>query len=538
MYKVDTDGVVALKPAKPAETTAGWFSPGDPEAPTQPTMLPYHWLNTVQQELLALVQAWGGVADRDNDEQLAALFGTAPTLVRMLRYDLHRLAQLALGNGVPTIHVAGALGAAQDWADDYTVSAGSGDDVWVLDWNDLPNGSWVIAGDGSKRLRAAAERFGAGVSITTGDPTGTYVVFISTFENGTLAGSESVPWRLNIALVADYLANHVMKPWILQFDYNQGTGVISNQVVQDMGRSWRPTWDKVPFRTLKDSAGNVFALSVDNASSKPVVRLRAYAAAAAVDPDDVTATILKVTRPDANTRRLELPGPQGEGVDLVGGEAVELLPGGSGDLHQRHETGLVTWRKHSSGVAKGFLSIAGGGQDSADADGHKAAWYGGDYRLQGSKTYSFAVPLEGVYLAASSWAMDLVVAGFLSTATEVDACWLPLPARIGQTLVGFKVRAFLASPTSGDKLTVKIQKIDATAAGGTSAYQTLTGGGGPTAVEWTHSDTSPTQRDVTLATPATLAAGQRYRLELASSITPGTVVHVTEVLAVYRFSEI
>lgn len=72
MFRIDNETAVAVMPAAPLAGAPGYFTNGDPGQGIQATVVDAHWLNMVQEELLAVVQAGGLTPDKGNFNQVLA----------------------------------------------------------------------------------------------------------------------------------------------------------------------------------------------------------------------------------------------------------------------------------------------------------------------------------------------------------------------------------------------------------------------------------------------------------------------------------
>lgn len=72
MFRVDNSTSAATLPAPPAVGTPGFFTDGDPVTQVPPTTMPAWWHNTVQEEILAVVEDAGIAPDKTNNAQLLA----------------------------------------------------------------------------------------------------------------------------------------------------------------------------------------------------------------------------------------------------------------------------------------------------------------------------------------------------------------------------------------------------------------------------------------------------------------------------------
>lgn len=71
MHRIDSLDTVAERPAPTTpETLPGYFQNGSPDDGAPGTVVDAHWLNTVQEELLAVTEAGGQTPDRANSAQL------------------------------------------------------------------------------------------------------------------------------------------------------------------------------------------------------------------------------------------------------------------------------------------------------------------------------------------------------------------------------------------------------------------------------------------------------------------------------------
>lgn len=550
MFKVDSDGAVAIKPAKDTpEASAGWFDPGDPLAPRQPTRVPFEWMNAVQDELIGLAEADGGTIDRADDQQLAAIYGPLPAVTRMLRHDLGRAGQFGIGNGGPVIHMPGAVDAVQAWAAAYSIGADPSPGRWIITWGSVPSGTWVAAADTVQtgRVRFSGSQLGAAVAVVEANVTGTYVVYLETYSTNVTPDSEAVSWRVNIAPLAEYLSDHLLNPYILTFDYDNGTGVISAETVTDCVRFWAKTWDDTAWRLVKDSTGNVAMLDVEDDGGKPLVRLRAWNAADAVDPADVTAPVLIFGR-DATTRMIVIPGPAGEDDGAGSGnfgasDTIVIGVGGLADWETRFDKdNMVFGLTQSPAVVKAYLSKNGGSQAAADADSQRPAMHVGDIKLLTAAELEIDLPLDrrnalGDSLSGNVWSFGLSSKPFWQHASALSGATLIVeaPHQLGRSLKGFKVTACQNGGVGNgtNTLTATIVRSDTDSVTGALTAESLAA-----SYVWTGDGTTPLSKTVLFATPKVGAAADRWMLQLAVANGSGGSENwiVTKISAVFALT--
>ncbi|MFC0407907.1 gp53-like domain-containing protein [Roseomonas elaeocarpi] len=79
MHRIDSAGAATSLPAPAAAGTAGYWTKGDPVSGVQATVIDPDWLNSVQEELLAVLVAGAITPSKTNRAQLlAALYGLFP----------------------------------------------------------------------------------------------------------------------------------------------------------------------------------------------------------------------------------------------------------------------------------------------------------------------------------------------------------------------------------------------------------------------------------------------------------------------------
>src|SRR5262249_36256501 len=80
MHRIDNPNAAAAKPTPNPPGTPGFFTAGSPLTGTQPTIVDFDWLNTVQEELINIVLKGGLTPSKTNDQQmlqaLSSLFNT------------------------------------------------------------------------------------------------------------------------------------------------------------------------------------------------------------------------------------------------------------------------------------------------------------------------------------------------------------------------------------------------------------------------------------------------------------------------------
>jgi hypothetical protein len=72
MFRIDTPTAVAVLPAEGAPGAPGFFTNGDPNAPTPATIVDQGWFNRVQEEIAYVIEQNGIVLDKANHHQLYA----------------------------------------------------------------------------------------------------------------------------------------------------------------------------------------------------------------------------------------------------------------------------------------------------------------------------------------------------------------------------------------------------------------------------------------------------------------------------------
>lgn len=105
MFAVDNSTAVAVMPTPSPEGTPGYFSDGDPGTGEAATIVTSDWLNGVQGELLAVIEAGGLTPDKsDNTQLLAAIMAlmasaSAPTGVVQYRAGASAAPGWLIANG-------------------------------------------------------------------------------------------------------------------------------------------------------------------------------------------------------------------------------------------------------------------------------------------------------------------------------------------------------------------------------------------------------------------------------------------------------
>jgi len=82
MQRVDSFGAVASPPANEAQINSpGYFSIGNPSLSVPATVVPAWWLNAVQEEIAAVIEAAGDTLDKgDNNQLLSAIGGISQNI--------------------------------------------------------------------------------------------------------------------------------------------------------------------------------------------------------------------------------------------------------------------------------------------------------------------------------------------------------------------------------------------------------------------------------------------------------------------------
>ena len=70
MFQIDDPSAASARPPRPAAGTPGWFAGGDPATGRLGTRVRFHWLNTIQAELMAILAAAGLGPDPNDDGQV------------------------------------------------------------------------------------------------------------------------------------------------------------------------------------------------------------------------------------------------------------------------------------------------------------------------------------------------------------------------------------------------------------------------------------------------------------------------------------